>query len=37
MGVKGRVLNEGELVGDDGIKDDRGEEDMGVDERVDGC
>ena len=38
MGVRGRVLDEGELDEDDGIEDDGGEEDMGVDEREDaGC
>ncbi len=37
MGVKGRVLDEGELDGDDDIEDDGGEEDMGVDEREGGC
>jgi len=31
MGVRGRVLNEGELDEDDGIEDDEREEDMGVD------
>jgi hypothetical protein len=36
MGVRGRVLDEGELDGDDGIEDDEGEEDMGVDEREEG-
>jgi hypothetical protein len=29
IGVKGRVLHEGELDGNDGIEDDGGEEDMG--------
>jgi hypothetical protein len=29
IGVKGTVLHEGELDGDDGIEVDRGEEDMG--------
>ena len=37
IGVKGRVLDEGELEGDDDIEDDGGEEDMGVDEREGGC
>jgi hypothetical protein len=38
MGVRGRVLDEGELDGDDGIEDDEGEEDIGVDAREeDGC
>jgi hypothetical protein len=38
MGVRGRVLDEGELDGDDGIEDDRGEEDMEVDNiGEDGC
>jgi hypothetical protein len=36
-GVKGSVLDEGELDGDDCIEDEGGEEDMGVDEREDGC
>jgi hypothetical protein len=36
MGVKGSVLDEGELDGDECIEDDGGEEDMGVDERG-GC
>jgi hypothetical protein len=36
MGVRGRVLDEGELDGDDGIEDDEGEEDMGVDESEEG-
>jgi hypothetical protein len=31
MGVRGRVLNEAEPDGDDGIEDDGGEEDMEVD------
>jgi hypothetical protein len=31
MGVRGKVLDEGELDGDDSIKDDGGEEDMEVD------
>ena len=31
MGVKGRVLDEGELDGDDGIEDDGGEDDIEVD------
>jgi hypothetical protein len=30
MGVKGSVLDEGELEGDDCIEDDVGEEDVGV-------
>jgi hypothetical protein len=38
MGVRGRVLDEGELDGDDEIEDDGGEEDMGVDGvGEDGC
>ena len=37
MGVKGSVLDEGELEGVDCIEDDAGEEDMGVDEREGGC
>jgi hypothetical protein len=38
MGVRGRVRDEGELDGDDGIEDDCGEEDMGVEAREDaGC
>jgi hypothetical protein len=37
IGVKGSVLDEGELDGDDCIEDDVGEEDMGVDEREGGC
>lgn len=37
MGVKGSVLDEGELDGDDRIEDDGGEEDMGVDKREGGC
>ena len=37
MGVKGIVLNEGELEGVDCIEDDGGKEDMGVDEREGGC
>ena len=37
MGVRGRVLDEGELDGDDDIEDDGGEEDMGLDEREGGC
>jgi hypothetical protein len=37
MGVKGSVLDEGELDGDDCIEDDGGEEDMGVDDREGGC
>lgn len=37
MGVKGSVLDEGELDRDDCIEDDGGEEDMGVDEREGGC
>jgi len=37
MGVEGRALDEGELKGDDNIEDDRGEEDMGVEEREGGC
>jgi hypothetical protein len=38
MGVRGRVLDEGELDGDDGIEDDGGEEDMRVDGvGEDGC
>jgi hypothetical protein len=36
MGIRGRVLDDGELDGDDGIKDDGGEEDMGVEEREEG-
>ena len=36
MGVRGRVLDDGELDGDDGIEDDGGEEDMGVEEREEG-
>ncbi len=31
MGVRGRVLDEGELDGDDGIEDDGGEDDIEVD------
>ena len=37
MGVKGSVLDEGELDGDDCNEDDVGEEDMGVDEREGSC
>ena len=37
MGVKGSVLDDGELDGDDCIEDDRREEDTGVDEREGGC
>jgi hypothetical protein len=38
MGVRGRVLDEGELDGDDEIEDDGGEEEMGVDGvGEDGC
>jgi hypothetical protein len=37
MGVKGSILDEGELDGDDCIEDDGGEDDMGVDEREGGC
>ena len=38
MGVRGRVLDEGELDGDDGMEDDGGEEDMEVDDvGEDGC
>ena len=37
MGVKGSVLDEGELEGVDCIEDDAREEDMGVDEREGGC
>jgi len=37
MRVKGRVLDAGELDRDDCTEDDRGEEDMGVDEREGGC
>jgi len=38
MGVRGRVLDEGELDGDDEIEDDGGEDDMGVDGvGEDGC
>jgi len=33
MGVRRRVLDEGELDGDDSIEDDRGEENIGVDKR----
>ena len=33
MGVKGSLLDGGELDGDDCIEDEGGEEDMGVDER----
>jgi len=33
MGINGRVLDEGELDGDDCIEDDGEGEDMGVDER----
>ena len=36
MGVRGRVLDDGELDGNDGIEDDGGEEDMGVEEREEG-
>ncbi len=36
-GVKGRVLDEGELDRDDGIEDTGGREDMGLDESEDGC
>jgi hypothetical protein len=36
MGVKGSILDEGELDGDDCIEDDGGEEDMAVDERREG-
>ena len=36
-GVKGSVLDEGELDGEDCIEEDVGEEDMGVDEREGGC
>ena len=36
MGVRGRVLDDGELDGDDGIEDDGGKEDMGVEEREEG-
>jgi hypothetical protein len=37
MGIKGSVLDEGELDGDDCIEDDSGEKDMGVDDREGGC
>ena len=38
MGVRGRVLDEGEPDGDDGIKDDRGHEDREIDGvGEDGC
>jgi hypothetical protein len=38
MGVRGRVLDEGELDGDDGIKDDGGHEDRKIDGiGEDGC
>ena len=36
MGVRGRVLDDGELDSDDGIEDDGGKEDMGVEEREEG-
>jgi hypothetical protein len=32
MGVRGRVLDEGELDGDDGMDDDGGEDDMEVED-----
>jgi len=37
MGVKGSILDERALDGDDCMEDDGGEEDMGVDEREGGC
>jgi hypothetical protein len=37
MGVKGSILDEGELDRDGCIEDDGGEEDMGVDDREGGC
>jgi hypothetical protein len=38
MGVRGRVLDEGEQDGDDGIKDDGGHEDREIDSvGEDGC
>ena len=37
MGIKGSILDEGELEGEDCIEEDVGEEDMGVDEREGGC
>ena len=36
MDVIGRVLDDRELDGDDGIEDDGGEEDTGVEEREEG-
>jgi hypothetical protein len=36
MGVRGKVLDDGELDGDDGVEDDGGEEDMGVEQREEG-
>jgi hypothetical protein len=38
LGVRESALGKGELDEDDGIEDDEGEEDMGVDEsEEDGC
>ena len=37
MGIRGRVQDDGELDGDDGIEDDGGKEDMEVEEREGGC
>jgi hypothetical protein len=34
---EGRVLNEGELDGDDDIEDDGGEDDMGLGVEEDSC
>jgi hypothetical protein len=36
MGVRRRVLDKGELDGDDSIEDDKGKEEMGVDESEEG-